>query len=110
MLSYPEAPQIFAATSRVIVDEIHALAESKRGDQLMLALARLQTLAPALRRVGLSATVEDPPALAAWLAEGAQVLLADPGPEPDITHPRRPRTRRPGPARPPPTPPPRSWT
>lgn len=84
MLSYEEAPRIFAGLSRVIVDEIHALAESKRGDQLMLGLARLQRLAPGLRRVGLSATVEDPPALAAWLGEGARVLLADPGPEPDI--------------------------
>lgn len=85
MLSYPEAPRIFAGTARVIVDEIHALAESKRGDQLMLALSRLQALSPGLRRVGLSATVEDPPALAAWLGAGAGLLLADPGPEPEIS-------------------------
>ncbi len=85
MLSYEEAPRLVATLSRVIVDEIHALAESKRGDQLMLALSRLQTLAPDLRRVGLSATVEDPPALADWLGRGARVLLADPGPEPDIS-------------------------
>ena len=70
-----------------MVDEIHALAESKRGDQLMLALARLQALCPGMRRVGLSATVEDPPALARFLgARGTPcaVLNADPGPEPDI--------------------------
>ena len=84
MLSYPEAPRIFGSTARVVLDEIHALAESKRGDQLMLALARLATLAPGMRRVGLSATVEDPPALAAFLGAGTRVLLADPGPEPDI--------------------------
>ena len=85
LLSYEDAPRIFAGLSRVIVDEIHALAESKRGDQLMLQLARLETLAPGLRRVGLSATVEDPPALAAFLGAGTQVLQADPGPDPDIS-------------------------
>ena len=85
MLSYEEAPRIFGSLARVIVDEIHALAESKRGDQLMLGLARLQTLSPGLRRIGLSATVEDPPALAAYFGEGARVLLADPGPEPHIS-------------------------
>lgn len=85
LLSYPDAPQIFSSLSRVIVDEVHALAESRRGDQLMLCLARLQALAPGLRRVGLSATVEDPAALARFLApEGCAVLLADPGPAPDI--------------------------
>ncbi|MGB3148740.1 MAG: DEAD/DEAH box helicase, partial [Paracoccaceae bacterium] len=57
LLSYPDAERTFAGLSRVIVDEIHALAESKRGDQLMLSLARLQRLRPGLRRVGLSATV-----------------------------------------------------
>ena len=84
LLSYEDAPRIFAGLSRVIVDEIHALAESKRGDQLMLQLARLESLAPGLRRVGLSATVEDPPALAAFFGAGTEVLLADPGPDPDI--------------------------
>ncbi len=83
MLSYEEAPRLFGGVARVIVDEIHALAESKRGDQLMLGLARVQALAPAMRRVGLSATVEDPAALAGYLGD-ARVLLADPGPEPDI--------------------------
>ena len=85
LLSYPEAPAIFGTVARVIVDEIHALAESKRGDQLMLGLARLQALSPGLRRIGLSATVEDPPALAAFLGGGARILEADPGPAPDIT-------------------------
>ena len=85
MLSYEEAPRIFGGVRRVILDEIHALAESKRGDQLMLGLARLAALSPGLRRVGLSATVEDPPALAAFLGDGSRILLADPGPEPDIT-------------------------
>jgi ATP-dependent Lhr-like helicase len=87
LISYPEARAMFSGLRRVIVDEIHALAESRRGDQLMLALSRLQALAPGLRRVGLSATVEDPPALARLMArhpDPCPVLLADPGPEPDI--------------------------
>ena len=86
LLSYEDAPRIFASLQRVIVDEIHALADSKRGDQLMLCLARLATLAPGLRRVGLSATVEDPPALSRFLhPQGCPILTADPGPDPDIS-------------------------
>ncbi|WP_164659756.1 ligase-associated DNA damage response DEXH box helicase [Tropicibacter sp. Alg240-R139] len=87
LTSYEDAPHMFAGLKRVVVDEIHALAESKRGDQLMLALARLQTLCPDLRRVGLSATVEDPQAIAQFLArhpDPCDILMADPGPDPDI--------------------------
>jgi len=83
MLSYPEAPRIFGNLRRVVLDELHALAESKRGDQLMLGLARLRTLAPQLTATGLSATVEDPDALARFMG-GAAILHADPGPDPDI--------------------------
>ncbi|WP_171209502.1 MULTISPECIES: ligase-associated DNA damage response DEXH box helicase [unclassified Ruegeria] len=87
LTSYEDAARMFSGTRRIIVDEIHALAESKRGDQLMLALARLQTLCPELRRVGLSATVEDPDAIARFLArhpDPCHIVQADPGPEPDI--------------------------
>jgi ATP-dependent Lhr-like helicase len=87
LLSYEDAPRMFQGLQRIIVDEIHALAESKRGDQLLLALSRLQSIAPDLRRVGLSATVEDPQAIAAQLArhpDPCTIINADPGPDPDI--------------------------
>ena len=83
MLSWPEAARIFATLRRVVLDELHALAESKRGDQLMLCLARLRHLAPGLIATGLSATVEDPQALARFMGASA-VIEADPGPAPDI--------------------------
>ncbi|WP_299554307.1 ligase-associated DNA damage response DEXH box helicase [uncultured Tateyamaria sp.] len=87
LTSYEDAPRMFAGLKRVIVDEIHALAESKRGDQMFLALSRLQALRPDLKRVGLSATVEDPHAIAHLLAkhpDPCDILHADPGPPPDI--------------------------
>lgn len=83
MLSYEQAPQIFGSLRRVVLDELHALAESKRGDQLMLGVARLRRLAPGLRVTGLSATVEDPEALARFMGAAA-IIHADPGPDPDI--------------------------
>ena len=87
LTSYEDAPRMFQGLKRVVIDEIHALADSKRGDQLMLALARLQSLCPDLKRVGLSATVEDPAAIAHFMArhpDPCPILLADPGPAPDI--------------------------
>jgi len=87
LTSYEDAPRIFAGLKRVVVDEVHALAESKRGDQLMLALSRLQAICPDMRRIGLSATIEDPPALARFMAHRdhpCDILHADPGPDPDI--------------------------
>ena len=68
LLSYYDAERLFSGLSCVVVDELHALAHSKRGELLSLGLARLGSLAPQHRRVGLSATVKDPPTLAAWLS------------------------------------------
>lgn len=88
LTSYDDAARTFAGVSRIIVDEIHALSESKRGDQLMLALARIQTLCPGIRRVGLSATVENPDEIGRFLSRkdrACRILNADPGPDPDIS-------------------------
>jgi ATP-dependent Lhr-like helicase len=55
----------------VIIDEVHAIWPSKRGDMLALDMARLLTFAPNHRRVGLSATVEDPDVIRRWLSPGS---------------------------------------
>lgn len=68
LLSYHDAHRMFRGLKRVVVDEIHALAGTKRGDQLALCLARLQHMSPECQRVGLSATVAWPDALAGWLS------------------------------------------
>lgn len=68
LLSYPESFQMLAGLKTVVVDEVHAFAAGKRGDLLSLSLARLQAIAPAMRRVALSATVAEPEAYAAWLS------------------------------------------
>jgi ATP-dependent helicase Lhr and Lhr-like helicase len=67
MLSSPEAPRMFAGVRAVVLDELHAIHNSKRGDLLALALSRLQALAPNHRRIGLSATVADPAPLQRYL-------------------------------------------
>ena len=61
----------------VILDEIHTLHASKRGDLLALDLARIAQFAPNLRRVGLSATVDDPEVIKAWMANHGSVDIID---------------------------------
>jgi ATP-dependent Lhr-like helicase len=66
------ARRYFEDLACVIVDEVHATWPSKRGDLLSLGLARLQQFAPRLRRVGLSATVDDPDVIRRWLTPRTQ--------------------------------------
>jgi ATP-dependent Lhr-like helicase len=66
------APDMFRGLRAVVVDEVHALAGTKRGDQLALCMARLSALAPGHRRVGLSATVPYPAELRAYLSPTAK--------------------------------------
>ncbi len=57
LLNAPKFRELMRETQWVIVDEIHSLAEGKRGVHLSLSLERLQRLSPQLCRIGLSATV-----------------------------------------------------
>jgi ATP-dependent Lhr-like helicase len=67
LLASDDAPFLFSSLRRVVLDELHALVTSKRGDLLSLALARLWQLAPQMRTIGLSATVAEPESLARFL-------------------------------------------
>ena len=61
--------QMLGSAHTVIVDEIHAIAASKRGSHLALSLERLQALcAGPLRRIGLSATQKPIERVARFLA------------------------------------------
>ncbi|MGZ8284810.1 MAG: ligase-associated DNA damage response DEXH box helicase [Allosphingosinicella sp.] len=89
LLSHADSHILFAGLRTVVVDEVHAFASGKRGDLLSLSLARLQRLAPGMRRVALSATVSDPEAYQGWLAphgdiEMVDIVQGDPGAEPDL--------------------------
>ncbi|WP_428374390.1 ligase-associated DNA damage response DEXH box helicase [Lichenicoccus sp.] len=86
LLSRHDAAGFFAGLRRIVIDEAHALAGTKRGDQLALCLARLSKLAPAARRIGLSATVADPDLLRRYvgLDRPARLIEAAAGAAPRI--------------------------
>src|SRR5690606_18952042 len=63
LLSHGDAERLFGSLRRIVLDELHALVTSKRGELLSLGLARLARLAPALRITALSATVKQPETL-----------------------------------------------
>jgi ATP-dependent Lhr-like helicase len=92
LLASADAPYLFGSLKRVVLDELHALVTSKRGDLLSLGLARLWRMAPDLRITGLSATVAEPEDLSRFLVpqpEGEQrfadLVIADGGAEPNVT-------------------------
>ncbi len=67
LIAHREASDLLANLRCVILDELHALVTSKRGDLLSLALARLHRLSPELTAIGLSATVREPNELRRYL-------------------------------------------
>ena len=83
LVSLPDAATMFAGLRCIVTDEAHALAGTKRGDQLALCVARLASLAPAARRVGLSATAPHKQALFDYVRADRLIEVED-GAPPEI--------------------------
>ena len=84
LIASPDAPAFFGSLKAIVMDEVHALAGTKRGDQLALCVERLSTLAPSARRIGLSATVAHPEAIRAYTG-AARIVTAPDGAPPDLS-------------------------
>src|SRR5579884_2408921 len=75
LLTADKPRQMLRSVSTVIVDEIHAIADDKRGSHLMLSLARLDALAGRRpQRIGLSATVKPIEEVACLLGPHTRVV------------------------------------
>jgi len=90
LLSHADAEKLFGSLHRVVLDELHALVTSKRGELLSLGLARLAALAPAMRVTALSATVARPDLLRDWIAAPlpetpAELLIGRAGANPELS-------------------------
>lgn len=76
-----DVPRLFGDLRYVIIDEIHTLTGSDRGNQIICQLSRLSSLAGACpRRIGLSATLGDLDAAAEWLSAGSMRETSAPVP------------------------------
>ncbi|WP_137658045.1 DEAD/DEAH box helicase [Bifidobacterium moukalabense] len=95
-----KARRILSTVETVIIDEVHAVAGSKRGAHLALSLERLDGLVGRpVQRIGLSATVNPPEEAARFLGGVQAVRIVDPGTRPamdvrvveplDVMHERR---------------------
>jgi len=87
LVTTPETTQILLIGKRlrqhlsnlraVVIDEVHDLAASERGSQLLIALERIDELAGRrVQRVGLSATVGNPKEVASWLSPTCEAINA----------------------------------
>ena len=89
LVTTPETMQIMLTGSRlrehlknvraIIVDEVHEMAASERGAQLLVGISRIEEMAKrVIQRVGLSATVGNPNEVAHWLSpKRGEAILAD---------------------------------
>jgi ATP-dependent Lhr-like helicase len=86
LLTTPETLQLLLVGARlrlglkevraVVVDELHELAPSDRGAQLMVTLERLDALVGhPVRRIGLSATIGNPEAVARYLSPAPRQVV-----------------------------------
>jgi ATP-dependent Lhr-like helicase len=91
LLANRDVRRLFAGVRTVVLDELHAFHNTKRGDLLALGLARLANFAPGHRRIGLSATVADPAPLQRYLVpqrsgkeDRARLVIGAAGAQPEV--------------------------
>ena len=79
MLTSKGGQEILRTVRAVILDELHAMIDTKRGAHLMLSIARLEKLSGRkLQRIGLSATIEPLELAAEYLSPESAVIAAPP--------------------------------
>ncbi len=87
LVTTPETAQIMLLGSRlrehlaglraIVLDEVHDLAGSERGSQLLVGLERIKALGGSeIQLVGLSATVGNPKEVARWFSSSAEPVFA----------------------------------
>ena len=77
-----DIPRLFGGLSYVILDEIHTMIGSDRGNQVICLLTRLERLiGHSPRRIGLSATIGALESAAKWLGAGSPRVTDAPIPE-----------------------------
>ena len=94
LVTTPETLQIMLLGSRlrqhlagvraIVIDEVHDLAASERGSQLLVGIARVEEYCnESIQRVGLSATVGNPSEMARWMHSDSEPVH---GPAPRTTN------------------------
>ncbi len=79
LLLTSRAREMLSGVETVIIDEVHAVAGTKRGAHLALSLARLDSLLPRpAQRIGLSATVRPLDEVGRFLTGGMPVTMVQP--------------------------------
>ncbi len=74
--------RLFGALRYVVIDEIHTMIGTDRGNQVLCLLSRLSRLSGASpRRIGLSATIGDLALASAWLGDGTNRATQAPPPK-----------------------------
>ncbi|MBQ9116018.1 MAG: DEAD/DEAH box helicase [Clostridia bacterium] len=67
-----DLPRLFGDLRFIVIDELHTLTGSDRGNQILCQICRLQQkIGRSPRRIGLSATIGDTRVAAQWLSAGA---------------------------------------
>ena len=75
LMADTKANDYFKSIRYLIIDEIHSLVNSKRGDLLSLNLSRLNTIAPECNRIGLSATIKNKESVLNFLSNKKKTKL-----------------------------------